>query len=262
MSAGIESSANGRLGRLVSGVIRRLLDFAFPPLCAACRTPVGEAHSLCGQCWRKITFFDGPGCAICGFPFEFDPGAETLCAACQGRPPAFDRAQAVMHYDPASRDPILAFKRADRLDLAPAFAGWLERSGRGLLAEADMIVPVPLHWSRLWQRRYNQSAELGRSLARLTGVPCESGLLERVRPTKSQGEMPSAKARRRNVLGAFRVCPRHRAMVKGRTVLLLDDVYTTGSTVGACARVLKRAGAAKVLVLTLARVVRPMSSYI
>jgi ComF family protein len=167
-----------------------------------------------------------------------------------------------MCYDPASRDPVLALKRADRLDLVPAFSRWLERAGRPLLSQADVIVPVPLHWRRLWARRYNQAALLAKGLSKLSQTPCNVLVLRRGRPTKSQGEMPSAKARRRNVLGAFRVDAKWRDVINGRAVLLVDDVFTTGSTVDACARALKRAGAAKVLVLTLARVVRPMSTYI
>jgi ComF family protein len=135
-----------------------------------------------------------------------------------------------------------------------AFARWLARSGRELLAEADVIVPVPLHPRRLWQRRYNQAALLSHRLARLSGKPADTMALIRIKPTPSQGEMPSAKARRRNVRGAFKVA--RPEAVRGRTVLLIDDVFTTGATISACARALKRAGAAKVLVLTLARVVR------
>jgi len=262
MSVTFERGSKWRLRSLIGSGTARLVDFLYPPLCAACRTPVAEAHSLCGECWRKMTFFDGPGCAICGFPFEFEPGAGAICAACQAHPPSFDKALSVLRYDPGSRDPILALKRADRLDLVPAFARWMERAGKGLLAEADVIVPVPLHWGRLWQRRYNQSALLANRLAKISEVPCETRVLARIRSTKSQGEMPSAKARRRNVRGAFRVDPARRNIVKDRRVLLLDDVFTTGSTVNACAKALKRAGATKVLVLTIARVVRPMSSYI
>jgi ComF family protein len=262
MSDVLESGSMWRLRRLVREGAVRFLDFVFPPLCAACRTPVAQAHGLCGACWSKITFLDGPGCAICGFPFEFEPGSGALCAACQAHPPGFDRAVSVMRYDPGSRDPILALKRADRLDLVPAFARWMERSGKGLIAEADVIVPVPLHWRRLWLRRYNQSALLANRLAKISGVPCQTDVVTRMRPTKSQGEMPSAKARRRNVRGAFRVDPARRNSVKGRTVLLVDDVFTTGATIEACTRALKRAGATKVLVLTIARVVRPMSTYI
>lgn len=233
---------------------RGLLDLAFPPLCVACRAPVTEPHGLCAACWRALAFLDGPCCLVCGYPFDFDPGAGTRCAACIARPPAFDRARSAMRYDDQSRDLILAFKRADRLELVPVLAKWLMRAGREMLEEAEIVVPVPLHPTRLWLRRYNQSALLARALARQAARASDPFLLERARRTPSQGEMASAKARRRNVAGAFRV-PRPGA-VRGKRLLLVDDVYTTGATLDACARTLKRAGAARVSVLTVARVVR------
>ncbi len=236
---------------------RALLDFVYPPLCIACRAPVAEPHNLCAACWSGVSFLDGPGCARCGLPFEVDPGPGTLCAGCHAHPPTFDRARAVMRYDEASKGPILALKRADRLDIAPAFARWLARSGAELIEEAELIVPVPLHPVRLWRRRFNQSALLATGLSRLTGIAADPLVLLRTRATKSQGAMPSAKARRRNVRGAFRVAGHRTEAVKGRTILLVDDVYTTGATLDACAKALKRAGAERVLALTLARVVRP-----
>lgn len=236
---------------------RALLDFLYPPLCVLCRVPVSDPGSLCGACWKEIAFLDGPVCSRCGVPFEIDPGADTLCAACHARTPAFDRARAVMRYDDASKKPVIAFKRADRLDLAPAFAQWLKRAGGEDIALADVVVPVPLHAMRLWSRRYNQAALLAKRLAHDGGKPFEPLILRRTRATQSQGVMPSAKARRRNVMGAFRVDPRRAAAVKGRNVLLVDDVITTGATAEACARALKRAGAARVFVLALARAVRP-----
>ncbi len=251
-----------RAAEITRAVTRRggswLLDFVFPPLCAACRTPVSTAHNLCGSCWSRIAFLSDPLCVVCGFPFEFDAGPDTLCAGCRQRLPAFDRARALMRYNDASRNSILALKRADRLDLVPAFARWLERPGRTLLGETDLIVPVPLHSGRLWRRRFNQSALIAKSLGRLAGKPVDSLLLRRVRATPSQGEMPSASARRRNMRGAFRVDGRGVHCLAGKTILLVDDVFTTGATVEACARALKRAGARRVFVLALARVVRPM----
>jgi ComF family protein len=238
--------------------MRAVLDVLFPPLCVACREPVGDTGSLCPTCWSAISFVDGPMCDCCGLPFEIDPGPGTLCAACHADRPAFTRARAVMQYDEASKGPILALKHADRLDLAPGLSRWLARTGRPLLEAADVIVPVPLHPYRLWRRRYNQASELARRLGVHSGKPVDPLLLTRKRPTPSQGAMPSAKARRRNVQGAFAV--RAGAAVKGGRVLLIDDVMTTGATVGACARALKRAGASQVDVLALARVVRPLTA--
>lgn len=221
---------------------------------------MNEPHGLCGACWGKMNFVEGAVCARCGLPFDVDPGEETVCGGCYAKPHDFTRARSIVSYDEASKALILAFKYGDRLDHAPAFARWLERTGRTLLEEADVVVPVPLHRWRLWRRRYNQSAVLAQRLAARAGKEFDPLALVRTRATPSQGAMPSAKARRRNVLGAFKVPAEEREAVKGRNVLLVDDVFTTGATLNACARALKRAGAANVDALTLARVVRPMAS--
>jgi len=244
-------------GTIARRGIHAALDLLFPPLCMSCRARLSEPHSLCAACWSAISFIEGALCAACGLPFEVDPGDETLCGGCHAKPHDFARARSLFRYDEASKPLILTFKHGDRLDQAPGFARWLERSGQALLAEAQIIVPVPLHRWRLWKRRYNQAAILAQRLARSSGRPFDPLTLERKRPTKSQGQMPSAKARRKNVLGAFRVPPEKAAQVKGRNILLVDDVFTTGATLDACARALKRAGAARVDALTLARVVRP-----
>ena len=254
------------MGAILQAGLRRMgrgaLDLLYPPLCIGCRSQVAEPGNLCAACWQDIDFLDGPACHCCGLPFDLDPGGETLCAACLADPPSFDRARAVMRYDNKSRGPILALKHADRLDLAPGFARWLDRAGRPLLDETDVIVPVPLHASRLWSRRYNQAAELARGLGTLANKPVEPTALRRIRATPSQGAMPSAKARRRNMRGAFQVPTERQAAIKDRAVLLVDDVLTTGATADACARALKRAGVVKVSVLALARVVRPVTGII
>jgi ComF family protein len=232
-----------------------LLDALLPPQCLACRGPVDRAGRLCAECWRGIDFIAPPSCARCGLPFEFDPGAGALCGACLREPPLFDRAAAVMRYGETSKRLILAFKHADRIEAAPPFGEWLARAGAALIAETELVAPVPLHRWRLLARRYNQAALLAQAVGRIARRPVALDLLRRLRPTPSQGGLDAAQ-RRRNVRGAFAVRPHWREHVGGRAVLLVDDVMTTGATVEACARALKRAGAARVHVLTLARVVR------
>ncbi len=237
-----------------------MLALVFPPLCAACREPVSGMGGFCGPCWSMLTFLDGPACACCGTPFAVDAGPGSLCAACLARPPAFSKARAILAYDKDSRAAILALKHADRLELVPGFARWLGRVGRPLLEDCDLILPVPLHRSRLWLRRFNQSAELARRLSTAWGRAYDPLALVRSRRTASQGVMPSARARRRNVLSAFKVP--EPARVRGRKILLVDDVLTTGATAEACARALRRAGAVDIAVLTLARVVKASEAII
>lgn len=247
-----------QFGPATARLARALLDLVLPPLCLACRRPVEENGALCADCWSEVTFIAPPHCAICGFPFEYDRGIEAVCAACAGAPPAYDRARAVLRYDDASRGLVLGFKHGDQTYAAPAFGRWLARGGAALVAEADIVAPVPLHRFRLLRRRYNQAMLLARRVGRDCGVPVDPGLLIRRRATASQGRL-SPSARRRNVQGAFALRPDGARQIDGRRVLLLDDVLTTGATTEECARVLKRAGAAAVDVLTLARVVRPRS---
>jgi ComF family protein len=243
---------------LAAGIKRaghRMLDIVLPPRCLKCGTTVDSVGALCGNCWPAVAFLAPPQCAACGLPFEFDLGPDALCGACAGERPAFERARAAFRYDDGSKDLVLRFKHADRTDSAPAFARWMARAGDGLLADADLIAPVPLHWLRLFTRRYNQAALLSTALGELAGKPAVNDLLLRRRRTPSQGGL-GALARRRNVAGAFAVDQRRCPLPQDKRILLVDDVLTTGATVSACASVLLRAGARAVDVLTLARVVR------
>jgi ComF family protein len=236
------------LRRLVTGA----LDLLLPPRCLKCNSTVEAVGTLCAPCWRSITFLGSPCCACCGLPFDFAVGEAALCGQCTRAPPSYDRARAAMRYDPDSRRLVLALKHGDRLHLAPALGRWMRRAGAELLAEADALVPVPLHWTRLFARRYNQSAVLAQAIRADGGPPVAVDWLIRRRRTPSQGKRNWA-ARQRNVQGAFAV---RRDAVTGKRILIIDDVFTTGATVGECARVLRRAGAAQVDVLTLARTVR------
>ena len=237
--------------------LRRLVDSMLPPRCLHCQAMVEGDAALCPDCWPLFDFLAPPLCESCGFPFEYDPGThDTVCGACLAHPPHFDRARSVLVYGENSRTLILDFKHGDRTWPAPSFGRWLARAGGGMIGEVDLAVPVPLHRSRLYARRYNQASLLALALGREAGLPVEPELLTRRRPTPSQGRMSPA-ARRRNVRGAFRLRRGFEEMVRGSRILLVDDVFTTGATAGECARCLKRAGAAAVDVLTLARVVRP-----
>jgi ComF family protein len=244
----------------IAALVRRgahgLLDLMLPPRCLRCGVTVDGHGRLCAECWRALTFLGPPQCRLCGYPLPHALPAAPLCGDCAAEAPAYDRARAALRYDDGARRLILAFKHADRTDTAPAFGRWLAGAGAELLADAELITPVPLHRLRLLKRGYNQAAILARALARESGLALVPDLLQRRRATRSQQGL-SGHARLENVTaGAFRVHPWHRGRVEGRRVLLIDDVLTTGATVGACTRVLRRAGASQVDVLTLARVVR------
>lgn len=232
------------------------VDALLPPRCLGCGDTVENQGTLCSVCWSAMTWLGPPCCARCGFPFPYAAPADALCAACTRQPPAFDRARAVFRYDDASRRLVLGFKHADETHAAPAFGRWLVRAGGDLVADADLIAPVPLHRWRLLSRRFNQSALLARALAAGTGKRYAPDLLRRRRHTPQQARL-SPPARRRNVRGAFVLSPRWTGPASGARVLLVDDVLTTGATVEECARALRRGGAAAVDILTLARVVRP-----
>lgn len=254
-----------RSAALAAGLtpLRQILDLVLPPRCLGCGALVERQGALCAACWAGVTFVAEPLCRHCGLPFAFDPdsgqrasaGEDYACGACLAEPPPFARARAVMRYDDASRPLLLGFKHGDRTEAAPPFAEWMARSGAALLGEAELVAPVPLHWRRLLARRYNQAALLAQPLAGRAGIAAVPDLLLRRRATPSQGRLSRAE-RQRNVAGAFAVNPRRADLLRGKRLLLIDDVMTTGATVSACARAALRAGAAAVDVLVLARAVR------
>ena len=231
---------------------RRAIDLLLPPQAldgGARPLTVG----LSAEAWSRIAFIEGPVCDGCGLPFEYDMGAGARCPACAARPRAFSRARHACLYDDASRDLILKLKHADRPELAGLFALWLSRAAAELVAEAEVVAPVPLHPLRLFSRRYNQAAEIARPLARRARLDFVPDALQRRRATASQGGK-SGRGRRLNVRGAFVAPEAVRPRIAGRRVLLVDDVFTTGATAEACARALLAAGAAAVDVAAVARV--------
>jgi ComF family protein len=242
---------------LAAGTLKRgwrfLADAILPPRCLLCGESVGEPDALCAPCWRGMRFFTPPWCARCGLPFPYPMGEDAICGECSGKPPAFDRARAVLRYDEGSRPLILSFKHADETRLANALGRWMRRAGSEVLEEADLLLPVPLHWTRLFRRRYNQAALLAHAIRAGGGPPVAPDWLCRTRRTPSQGQFGRS-LREANVRGAFSLRPKR--SVKGRRVVIVDEVMTTGATVEECARVLRRGGAEFIGVLTLARTLR------
>lgn len=241
----------------ITTFVREMLDWParllFPPVCAGCRRHVQQPGGLCGECWPKLRFIERPWCAVMGTPFNHDMGEGFLSAEAIADPPPFERARAAVVYAGVAREMVQGLKYHDRTDLAPWMAGWMRRAGAELIADAEVIVPVPLHWRRFFRRQFNQSAELARALARQTGLPFEPSVLRRVKPTRQQVGL-ERREREENVRAAFRVPPEAEIQIAGRSVLVVDDVFTTGATLRSAARALKKGGAGAVDVLTFARV--------
>lgn len=219
---------------------------------AAAIWPVEGRHAMDAP----LGFLPAPLCRTCALPVEIDLGADTRCAACTAAPPAWSRAAAPLAYDDTTRPMILGLKHAGHRDRLRLAGRWMTDAAGDMLETADRLVPVPLHPMRLAARGFNQSLWLAASVSRASGVPLATHWLKRKRRTPSQSGL-NARARARNVQGAFHVPERRHAGIRGRRLVLVDDVYTTGATLSACARELKRAGAANVDILVLARVVRP-----
>ncbi len=243
-----------RLHAMLKNSVKTLADNLWPPLCISCDVPIQDSNGLCFTCWARMRFLSTPQCSACGVPFPFDVGAQALCVACTRSRPLYDSARAGLIYDDASRGMILAYKHGDRTDLVPALIKIMMRPGAVLLERADIVAPVPLHWTRLLSRRYNQAGLLSNHLAKIGGARSMPDILVRTKRTGTQGGKSNA-GRRRNVQGVFRVQPRYKNALEGKRVLLVDDVLTTGATVETAARALLKGGACAVDVLTIARVV-------
>ena len=236
----------------LKNLISRALDLVLPPLCLICDEPVGGVATLCPACWKQIQFIAPPLCECCGVGFDVPVGAGMLCGACLAGTPQYQSARAALVYDDVSRKLILGFKHGDRTYAAAALAVWMHRAAGDVLAQADALLPVPLHRRRLFHRRYNQSALLAQHIGKLADKPVLFDALRRIRATPSQGHR-KRKERQENVRGAFAVPLQQAVTVKDKVLVLVDDVMTTGSTVEECARILLKAGAKQVHVVVLAR---------
>ena len=239
------------LKRAASRLVLPLLDFALPPRCGGCGTIVDQVDSFCAGCWKQLEFLAPGGCRRCGLPLEATE-AET-CARCLARPPRLDRIRAAVAYGDISRGIATRLKYGRKVALARTMSRYMQPLV-GELPGDSVLVPVPLHRWRLWGRGFNQSAIVARELSRRTGLPVSVDALRRTRSTPPLKGM-GMRQRRRTVAGAFRA--RRPSELQGRTVVLIDDVLTTGSTAEACARALRKAGASRVDLVSWARVIRP-----
>jgi ComF family protein len=231
--------------------LRPILDFALPPRCPGCGAVTLAPHLFCLDCWSALGFLAEPCCARCALPFDYGEGAAVLCGRCLVEPPAYDRLRAAVTYGDISRSVALKLKYGGRPGIAETIARLMQRHLDA--SAAPLLAPVPLHRWRIWRRGYNQAALIAAALARRTGIEVRLDLIDRVKATPIlRGMEPRERAEA--VRGAFRVG--RRADVRGRSIVLVDDVYTSGATANACARVLKRAGATRVEVLCWARVVK------
>ena len=235
--------------------MRRAVDIILPPRCLLSGKIVQEQGMIDPKSWAELVFINDPFCVVCGIPFDYETEGASHCGKCLERAPDYDSARAAVTYNDISKKLILGFKHGDQLHAVLCFTPWLHNAGAQQIQNIDVMVPVPLHRMRLITRKYNQAAILVQALSKTCKKPMALEGLKRVKNTVSQGHMRSGE-RAKNVKSAFIVPDQSREQIAGKSVLLVDDVYTTGATVNECARVLKRAGAAQVHILTIARVIK------
>jgi ComF family protein len=239
---------------LFKAAIRPVLDYALPPRCPACGVIVLAPGTLCAPCWASMDFLGEPQCATCGRPLaSAAAGQGALCGACLASPPPFDRARAVLRYGEVGRTMAHRLKYGRRLSLADAMAAHIVRLLPDRAAAPQLIVPVPLHRWRIWSRGFNQAALIARHVGRRANLPVEIDLLRRIRPTPPLHAL-GRKERELAVRRAFGLAPRARERLHGRTAILIDDIWTTGATATACARLLRQGGADRVEILCWTRV--------
>lgn len=244
-----------RLGHKAKALWQGVSGFVWPERSILSGERTEAVRGIPAEEFAQLRFLNGAGCRRCALPLDIDLGEENLCGRCASKPPRWTAARAAIAYDDISKRAILDLKHAGRRDGLDILGNWLTLAGHDILPDTDFLIPVPLHYRRLVKRGFNQSALLAQQIRKKTGTPILYGVLTRNRATPSQGGL-TARQRRRNVAGAFSLRAGPARKLEGKTVTLVDDVYTTGSTLAACTRILKQSGANRVNVLVLARVVR------
>lgn len=239
-------------------IFNRIVNFVFPAQCIICKTFIENNDGICFECLNEIEFISDPKCAYCGYPFEIkfpESGKNKLyvCPRCLKSKPKFDKCVSVVRYNDASKKIILPFKHADKTNYAKIMGRMMASTVSPFIEKVDFIVPVPIHLKRMLKRKYNQSALLSNVISSITGKPALFNTLIRTSFKESQGHL-SIKDRKLNVSGAFSV--KNPFKIKGKNILIIDDVFTTGATINECAKVLKSAGARRIFVVTFARVVK------
>lgn len=239
-------------------MIEQGVNIILPPRCVVTGDIVDAPGMISSSAWAKIDFITNPFCSACGIPFEFsdaEEGDHGKCMECLKTPQPFETARSAVIYNDVSRDLILAFKHGDQTYMVKNFVPWLRRIGQTILEQTDVIIPVPLHYTRLISRRYNQAALIAAELSKQTNISHRPAAIKRVRATQSQGHLKTEE-RAKNVRNAFQICPKHAEKLQNKSVTLIDDVYTTGATLKECCKVLNAVGVSKVNILTLARVLK------
>lgn len=240
----------------LAAVGKPILDYALPIRCPGCGAITAEEGRFCLSCWSELHFLGAPCCSCCGLPFEVEPGMEEArCGPCLQTPPPWRSARAALAYGEMARTIAIRLKYGRRIGLARLMARYMAPHVRGMAeaGEAPLLVPVPLHRWRLWNRGFNQSALIGGHLSRMTGIPADPLVLRRTRATRPLRAM-SPHAREKEVRGAFLLDPKRAGDLRGRTVILIDDVHTSGATARACAQALLSGGVEAVHLLCWARV--------
>jgi ComF family protein len=252
----------GNVKNKIMSIIKSFINLILPPRCPITGDIVDEVGMISAEAWSSLHFIAEPNCISCGVPFDIDQlevdnqDSYMTCATCLANPPEYDVARSAIIYSDQSKDLILAFKHGDQTHLTVTFTPWLNQIVQNNQWQTvDYIIPVPLHWTRLFKRRYNQASLLANALSSVTNIPSLNMILKRIKKTETQGHL-SFKDRHENVKNAFVIDEKHQSLLTGKTVILIDDVFTTGATIEECTKILRKAGVQKICVITVARALR------